>query len=34
MMLAWVATAVRPETRAARVGKIAAAAQRNERAQG
>jgi uncharacterized protein YdeI (YjbR/CyaY-like superfamily) len=34
MMLAWVATARRPETRAARIERIAAAAARNERAQG
>jgi uncharacterized protein YdeI (YjbR/CyaY-like superfamily) len=34
MMLAWVAMAVRAETRAARIEKIAAAAERNERAQG
>jgi uncharacterized protein YdeI (YjbR/CyaY-like superfamily) len=34
MLLAWVATAVRPETRAARIEKIADAAQRNEPAQG
>ncbi len=33
-MLAWVALARRPETRAARIDKIAAAAQRNERAPG
>jgi uncharacterized protein YdeI (YjbR/CyaY-like superfamily) len=34
MLLGWLAVAVRPETRAARVQKIAVAAQRNERAQG
>lgn len=34
MMLSWVATAVRPETRASRIGQIAARAARNERAQG
>jgi len=33
-MLGWVATAVRPETRAARVTEIASAAARNERARG
>lgn len=33
-MLAWVASAVRPETRAERVGRIAEAAARNERALG
>jgi uncharacterized protein YdeI (YjbR/CyaY-like superfamily) len=33
-LLGWVATAVRPETRAARIAKIAAAAARNERATG
>lgn len=33
-MLAWVATARRPETRAIRVDAIAAAAARNERARG
>jgi uncharacterized protein YdeI (YjbR/CyaY-like superfamily) len=33
-MLAWVATALRPETRAARVAQIAQAAARNERARG
>jgi uncharacterized protein YdeI (YjbR/CyaY-like superfamily) len=33
-MLAWVATARRPETRAARISAIAAAAARNERARG
>lgn len=32
--LAWVATAVKPETRAQRIGKVAAAAARNERAVG
>ena len=32
MLLGWVATAVRPETRASRVAKIAEAAARNERA--
>ena len=34
MMLSWVATAVRPETRASRIGQIATRAARNERAQG
>ncbi len=34
MMLAWVAMAQRPETRAARIRQIAAAAARNERARG
>jgi uncharacterized protein YdeI (YjbR/CyaY-like superfamily) len=34
MMLSWVATAVRPETRASRIMQIAAKAARNERAQG
>ena len=34
LMLSWVATAVRPETRAARIMRIAEAAQRGERAQG
>jgi len=34
MMLAWVATARRPDTRAARVTEIAEAAARNERARG
>jgi len=34
LMLSWVATAVRPETRASRVDQIAAKAARNERAQG
>ncbi len=33
-MLAWVAMAVRPATRASRVAEIAKAAQRNERARG
>lgn len=33
-MLAWVAMAVRPETRAERIAKIADMAARNERAQG
>jgi uncharacterized protein YdeI (YjbR/CyaY-like superfamily) len=33
-LLAWVATAVRPETRAARVATVAEAAARNERARG
>jgi uncharacterized protein YdeI (YjbR/CyaY-like superfamily) len=33
-MLAWVALAVRPETRAARIATIAEAAARNERARG
>lgn len=33
-MLAWVALARRPDTRAARITKIAAAAKRNERARG
>ena len=34
MMLAWVALARRPETRAARIAKVAEAAARNERARG
>jgi uncharacterized protein YdeI (YjbR/CyaY-like superfamily) len=34
MLLAWVATAKRPETRAARITKIAEAAASNERARG
>ena len=34
MMLAWVALAQRPETRAARITQIAEAAARNERARG
>ena len=34
MLLGWIATAVRPETRAARVAKVAEAAARNERAVG
>ena len=34
MLLGWVATAVRPETRAARIAKVAGAAARNERAPG
>ena len=34
MMLAWVAIARRPETRAARIATIAEAAARNERARG
>jgi uncharacterized protein YdeI (YjbR/CyaY-like superfamily) len=34
MMLSWVATAVRPETRASRIEQVAAKAARNERAQG
>ncbi len=34
LMLSWVATAVRPETRASRIGQIAVKAARNERAQG
>jgi uncharacterized protein YdeI (YjbR/CyaY-like superfamily) len=34
MMLGWIAVAVRPETRAARIEKVAAAAGRNERAVG
>ena len=33
-MLSWVATAVRPETRASRIEQVAAKAARNERAQG
>lgn len=33
-LLAWVATAVRPETRAARIVAVADAASRNERARG
>ncbi len=32
--LAWIATAVRPETRTARIEKLVAAAERNERALG
>ena len=34
MLLGWVAVAQRPETRAARIAKIAEAAARNERARG
>ena len=34
VMLSWVATAVRPETRASRIEQIAVKAARNERAQG
>jgi uncharacterized protein YdeI (YjbR/CyaY-like superfamily) len=34
MLLGWIATAVRPETRASRITKVAAAAQRNERTIG
>jgi uncharacterized protein YdeI (YjbR/CyaY-like superfamily) len=34
MLLGWVAQARRPETRATRIGKVAAAAARNERAVG
>ena len=34
MMLGWVALALRPETRAARIDAIATAAERNERARG
>ncbi|MBI3751966.1 MAG: YdeI/OmpD-associated family protein [Chloroflexi bacterium] len=34
MLLGWVATAVRPETRAARIVAVAEAAARNERARG
>lgn len=34
MLLGWVAVAQRPETRAARIRKVAEAAARNERAQG
>ncbi len=34
MLLGWVATAIRPETRAARIAKVAEAAARNERARG
>jgi uncharacterized protein YdeI (YjbR/CyaY-like superfamily) len=34
MMLAWIALAQRPETRAARITKVAEAAARNERARG
>jgi uncharacterized protein YdeI (YjbR/CyaY-like superfamily) len=34
MALGWIATAQRPETRAARVAKVAGAAERNERAVG
>ena len=33
-MLSWVATAVRPETRASRIEQIAVKAARGERAQG
>jgi hypothetical protein len=33
-MLSWVAVAVRPATRSARIAKIAEAAARNERFQG
>jgi uncharacterized protein YdeI (YjbR/CyaY-like superfamily) len=34
MLLGWIATAQRPETRATRIAKVAAAAARNERARG
>ena len=34
MLLAWVATALRPETRASRITKVTEAAARNERARG
>jgi uncharacterized protein YdeI (YjbR/CyaY-like superfamily) len=34
MLLGWIATAQRPETRASRIGKVAAAAAGNERARG
>ncbi|HJX67665.1 MAG TPA: YdeI/OmpD-associated family protein, partial [Candidatus Limnocylindrales bacterium] len=34
MLLGWVAVAQRPETRSARIEKIAEAAARNERARG
>jgi uncharacterized protein YdeI (YjbR/CyaY-like superfamily) len=34
MLLSWIAVAVRPETRAARITKVAEAAARNERAWG
>jgi uncharacterized protein YdeI (YjbR/CyaY-like superfamily) len=34
MLLAWIATAQRPATRAARIGEVAAAAQLNQRARG
>jgi uncharacterized protein YdeI (YjbR/CyaY-like superfamily) len=34
MLLGWVATAVRPATRAARIAEVAEAAARNERARG
>ncbi len=34
MMLGWIALAQRPETRAARIAKVAEAAARNERARG
>lgn len=34
MMLAWIAQAQRPETRAARIAQVAEAAARNERARG
>jgi uncharacterized protein YdeI (YjbR/CyaY-like superfamily) len=34
MLLAWVVTAKRPETRAARIAEIAGKAERNERARG
>ncbi len=34
MLIGWVAVARRPETRAARIGRIAEAAARNERARG
>jgi uncharacterized protein YdeI (YjbR/CyaY-like superfamily) len=34
MLLGWIATAVRPETRAARIAAVAEAAARNERARG
>jgi uncharacterized protein YdeI (YjbR/CyaY-like superfamily) len=34
MLLGWIAVARRPETRAARITKVAEAAARNERAPG
>ncbi len=34
MLLAWIAMALRPDTRAARIAKVAEAAARNERARG
>ena len=34
MLLGWIALARRPETRSARIAKVAEAAARNERARG